>query len=121
MKTIEDALKNNLFGLFYGNRILLPFNCWLLKVIIEDDILTDFSPASKSIYYNETESFTEIYFRQFRSLKEVVTKYESIKLIVVEKDKDIFDLNNHYKLVVHLEDEHKLTIEKTDEDILFIE
>ena len=50
METIENALKNNLPGLYYGNRILLPFSCWLLKIII----------------------------------------------IVVEKDKDIFDFNNHY-------------------------
>ncbi len=121
METIEDTLKNNLTGLYYGNRILLPFKCWLLKLMIDDDIIMDFSPGSKSIYFNETESFTEIYFKQFKSLKEAVTKYESIKMIVVEKDKDVFDFNNHYKLVVHLEEEHKLTIEKTDEDILFIE
>ncbi len=121
MKTIEDALNNNLTGLYYGNRLILPLNCWLLKVIIEDDIIMDFSPGSKAIYLNETESFTEIYFKQFKNLKEAVTKYESIKLIAVEKDKDIFDFKNHFKLVVHLEDEHKVTIEKTDEDILFIE
>lgn len=121
MRTIEEALKKNLYGLYYGNRILLPFNCRLLKVIIEDDIITDFSPGSKSIYLNETESFTEIYFKQFKNLKEAVSKYETIKLIAVEKDKDIFDFKNHYKLAVHVGDEHKLTIEKTDEDILFIE
>jgi len=121
MKTIEEALKNNLTGLYYGSRVLLPFKCLLLKVIIEDDIITDFSPNSKSIYLNETESFTEIYFKQFKNLKEAVSKFETIKLIAVEKDKNIFDFKNHIKLALHIGEEHKLTIEKTDEDILFIE
>ncbi|MCL5030934.1 MAG: hypothetical protein M1480_18155 [Bacteroidetes bacterium] len=121
MKTIEDSLKNNLKGLYYGNRILLPFNCYLLKVIIEDDIIMDFSPNSKSIYVHEEDNFTEIYFKQFKNIKDTVSKYETIKLIAVEKAKDIFNFDNHYKLAVHIEEEHKLTIEKTDEDILFIE
>ena len=121
MRTIDNALKNNLIGLYYGSRVLLPFNCYLLKVIIEDDIIMDFSPNSKSIYIHEEDDFTEIYFKQFKNIKDSVSKYESIKLIAVEKDKDIFNFDNHYKLAVHIEDEHKLTIEKTDEDILFIE
>ena len=33
----------------------------------------------------------------------------------------IFDFNNHIKLAVYFEDKHKLRIEKTDDDILFIE
>ena len=121
MMTIENTIKNKLKGLYYGNRMLLPFNCNLLKVIIEDDIIMDFSPSSKSIYIHEEENFTEIYFKQFKNIKDAVSKYESIKLIAVEKDKDIFNFDNHYKLAVHIEDEHKLTIDKTDEDILFIE
>ncbi len=121
MRTIDEVLKNKLNGLYYGNRVILPFSCYLLKVIIEDDIIMDFSPGSKSVYINEDKNFTEIYFKQFKNIKDVVSKFESIKLIAVEKDKDIFDFGNHIKLVIHIQDEHKLTIEKTDEDILFIE
>lgn len=121
MKTIEEALKIGLSGLYYGNRALLPFTCEVLKIIIDDEIIMNFSPDSKSIYVNETAQYTEIYFKQYKNLKDVVSKYESIKLIVIEKDKDIFNFDNHIKLVVRVEDEHKLTIEKTDEDILFIE
>jgi hypothetical protein len=51
----------------------------------------------------------------------MVSKYETIKLVAVEKDKDIFNFDNHIKLYIHVGEEHKLTIEKTDEDILFIE
>ncbi len=121
MKTIADALSKGLIGLYYGNRAILPFNCYVLKVIIEDDIIMDFSGNSKQIELNETDDFTEIYFKQYKNLKDAVTKYESIKIIAVDKDKDLFNFNNHQKLVIHVEDEHKLKIEKTDEDILFIE
>ncbi len=121
MKTITDALSKGLIGLYYGNRAILPFNCYILKVIIDDDIIMEFSRNSKHIELNETDDFTEIYFKQFKSLKDVVSKYESIKIIAVDKDKDIFNFDNHEKLVIRVEDGHKLKIERTDEDILFIE
>ena len=121
MKTIEDALKNNSPGLYYGNRIILPFNCFLLKIVIEDEIMMDYSPSSKSVYIGEGNGFTEIYFKQFKNLKDVISKYDTIKLIAVEKDNDIFNFDNHIKLGIHVGEEHKLTIEKTNEDILFIE
>jgi len=121
MKTIDEALNTNSGGLYYGNRAILPFNCFLLKVIIEDEIIMDFSPSSKTVYVGEGDDYTEIYFKEFKNLKEVVSKYETIKLIAVEKGKDIFNFENHIKLDIHVGEEHKLTIEKTDEDILFIE
>lgn len=121
MKSIEEALENNSFGLYYGNRALLPFPCFLLKVIIDDEIIMDFSAFSKAISVNVFDEITEIYFKQYHSLKDVVSKFESIKLIVVDKDKDIFNFDNHIKIVLRVEDDHKLKIEKTDEDILFIE
>ncbi len=121
MKTIENALENNVNGLYYGNRAILPFGCNLLKIIIDDEIIMDFSVASKAICLNSNSDFTEIYFKQLKNLKDVVSKYESIKLIAVDFDKDLFNFDNHIKLALIIEDEHKLKIEKTDEDILFIE
>jgi hypothetical protein len=121
MSTIEEALKKNSGGLYYGNRVLLPFNCFLLKVIIEDEVIMDFSPSSKFVYISEGEEYTEIYFKEYKNLKEIVSKYETIKIIAVEKGKDIFNFDNHIKLDIHVGEEHKLTIENTDEDILFIE
>ena len=69
MKSIEEALKNNSGGLYYGNRAILPFNCFLLKVVIEDEIIMDFSPSSKTVYVGEGDGYTEIYFKQFKNLK----------------------------------------------------
>ena len=121
MNTIENTLSKNLNGLCYGNRILLPFNCNLLKVIIEDDIITDFSPSSKGIYVKEEDGFTELYFLEIKNVKETVSKYENIKMVAVEKNENIFDLKNHKKIALYLEEKHNVKIEKSEEDILFIE
>lgn len=81
----------------------------------------DFSPSSKDIYINEAENYTDIYFKEYKHLKDAVSKYEAIKMVVVEKGKDIFNFDNHKKIIIYLEDKHQVTIEETDSDILFIE
>ena len=56
-----------------------------------------------------------------RSVKDVVSKYEAIKIVIVEKGKDIFNFANHKKLAFYLEEKHQVKIEETEEDILFLE
>jgi hypothetical protein len=121
MNKIEDILKNNLHGLCYNNRLILPFKAHFLKVIVNNDIITDFSTNSSGIFIREKEDFTDVYFQDFKDLKKVVTKYEAIKMVIVEKGKDIFDFNNHLKLSLYLEGKHKVRIEKCDHDIIFLE
>jgi hypothetical protein len=121
MKTINEVIQNKISGLRYGNRIILPFHAQFLKVIINDDIITDFSPSNKGIHIVETTDRTDIYFLEHKHLKDTISKYEAIKMVVVEKDKEIFNLDNHLKLALYLEKEHHVKIEKTDADILFIE
>lgn len=121
VKTLDEVLKNKINGLHYGNRILLPFVGDLLKVIVENDIIMDFSSAHKGAQYCKRENYTEIYFFDYENLAEVVSKFETIKMIIVENGKDIFDDANHRKLALHLHEKHKLSIEETSEDILFIE
>ena len=121
MKTIEEILKGNKSGLYYGNRLVLPFKAHFLKVIIDNEIITDFSLSSKGIIIQEESDFTSLYFLKYKQLKDAVTHYESIKLVVVEKDKDIFDFANHKKFAVYLGEKHQAKIEETDADILFIE
>ena len=113
--------EKNLEGLYYGNRLILPFQCMFLKVVVNRDIITDFSIRSKYVSISEEENSTSLYFHEYENLKETISEFEAIKLVIVEKGKDIFDLNNHIKLAIYLEDKHKLRIEKTDDDILFIE
>ncbi|OGU29571.1 MAG: hypothetical protein A2057_12840 [Ignavibacteria bacterium GWA2_35_9] len=121
MKTIDEVIKAKTTGLYYGNRLIIPFQAHFLKVVIENEIITDFSSGSKGIIVNEEDDFTNLYFLDYKDLKNSLTKYESIKFVVVEKGKDIFNLKNHKKIAVYLEEKHKARIEETDADILFIE
>lgn len=121
MRTIDEVLTNKINGLYYGNRVLLPFVVDVLKAVVEDDIIMDFSSTKTAAHYSKHEDFTEIYFYDYKNLDEVVTKFESIKLVVVEKGKDIFDFSNHRKLALRLKENHKIIIEELNEDLLFIE
>ena len=121
MKSLDEVLENKLNGLYYNNRLVLPFHVHFLKVIIEDEIITDFSPSSKGIYIREEADFTDVYFLEYKHLNDAVSKYEAIKMVVVEKGMDVFDFKNHKKLAIYLEEKHKIRIEKSEEDILFIE
>lgn len=121
MKSIDEVLKNNLTGLYFGNRVLLPFSCHILKLNIEHDLITDFSPHRKGVHISENPDFMEIYFCDYKDLGEVISKYECIKMIVVEKGKDIFDKKNHVKIGLHPEAKHILKIEELSQDQIFIE
>jgi hypothetical protein len=121
MHSIEEVLNKKLYGLHYENLIILPFSAHFFKVVVSADIITDFSPSSKVIYFRETDDFTGIYFLKYKDLKDATSKYEAIKVVLVEKGKDIFDFNNHIKLSLYLESEHKVKIEKCDQDIIFLE
>lgn len=121
MASLNEILKSKPKGLFYNNRLILPFQGIFLKIIVNDDVIMDFSPSSKHIYISENENYTDIYFKEYRHLKDTVSKYESIKMVLVEKGNDIFNFDNHKKIAVYLEEKHRVSIEETEDDILFIE
>jgi signal-transduction protein with cAMP-binding, CBS, and nucleotidyltransferase domain len=121
MKTIDEVIKNKLNGLYYGNRLILPFHAYFLKVIVDDEIIIDFSPSAKGINIVEEKNFTSLYLLDYKDLKSSVSKYEAVKILAVDKGKNIFDTGNHKKIVVYLKEKHKVRIEEADEDILFIE
>lgn len=121
MSSINEVISGRKKGMFYRNRLILPFQCYFLKVIINDDIITDFSPSAKGIYIHEESDFTDVYFHDYKDLKDALSKHEPVKMIVVEKNKDIFNFENHLKLVVYLEESHSVRIEIPDSNIIFIE
>lgn len=121
MYSLDEILKNKIPGLYYGNRIILPCKLHFLKVIVEKDVITDFSNSSRGIQVIENEQYTDVYFLEYKVLRDVISKYEAIKMVVVEKGNSIFNYENHKKLNLYFEDNHKLVIEETDSDILFIE
>ncbi len=121
MQKLSEAIKNKANGLHYGNRVILPVSIDILKIVIENDIITDFSPTAKGAQYFKTDSYTEIYFHDYKSLTEVITEYEMIKLIAVETGSDIFDHNSHMKIALRIDQHHKLHMEELPAETLFIE
>jgi len=121
MKSIKEVLKEKKTGLYYGNRVLLPFSCHILKLNIENDLITDFSPSHKGVHVSENPDFMEIYFYDYKNLADVISEYEVIKMIVVEKGKDVFHSKNHITLDLRLEDDHIVKIEELGENQIFIE
>lgn len=121
MRTIDEALSSKICGLHYGNRLILPFNCEILKIIIENDIISDFSSKKKGAEFTSRKNFTEIYFYDYHSLREDISEYENIKLVVVDDDKDIFNRKNHRRIIVHIKEKHVALVEEATDDILFIE
>jgi hypothetical protein len=121
MKTLNEVLSKKLTGLHYGNRVLLPFSCHILKLNIERDLITDFSPCCKGVHISETEDFMEIYFHDYKNLSESIGKYEKIKMIVVEKGKDVFNAKNRIPIALNPVENHVLEIEQLDDNIVFIE
>ena len=118
---IEDIISTEKLGLHYGNRLLLPCEVEILKIILNHDIIMDFSSSKYGAEYNIKDGFTEIYFKEVKSVEDELSKFESIKMIVVDKGKSLFDFNNHKKVSLRTEDKHILKITRIDDDVLFIE
>jgi len=121
MRTIDQALNEKLNGLYFGNRLILPFNVEILKIIIDADIIVDFSSKKKGAQYNSRKDFTEIYFYDYKNLQDYVSEYENIKLVVVDDVKDLIDIKNHKKILVRLKENHIAEVEEATEDIVFVE
>jgi len=121
MKNIKEVLAENISGLHYGNRILLPFKAEILKIVIGTHIITDFSKNIDGASIRVTDFYTEIYFYEYKNLEEQLTKYEVIKLALVQQGEDIFNFDNHFAIELKIESKHKLLIEPILADLLFFE
>ena len=121
MTSLEIALKEKKHALYYGTRVLLPFVGDILKAVIDDDLITDFSPMSEGAYYEKQDGFTEIYFFDHEDILSDVSKYETIKLIVVDEDDDIFNFDHHKKISLNPVEGHKLELTEVGDDVLFID
>lgn len=47
MVSITESIATGTTGMHFGNRLIFPFHCELLKIIIEDEIITDFSRVQR--------------------------------------------------------------------------
>ena len=121
MKTINEALNEGSGGLYYGNRILLPFKAEILKIVIDSEIITNFSKQLHGASVRVTDSYTEIYFLDYKNLEEELTEYDVIKIVLVQQEEDIFNIKNHIPIELAIESKHKLSIKKIGDDIIFFE
>ena len=81
----------------------------------------DFSPISEVAYYEKSDDFTEIYFFEHQDILNDVSKYEIIKLVIVEEGNDLFDVANHRKISLNPVEHHQLEIEELPDNIVFID
>ena len=101
--------------------MILPFKAHFLKIIIDKDIYTDFSPGNKNLIIIEQDSFTDVYIKGINEITDKISRYEAIKMVLVEKGEAVFNFENHKKIALYFEAKHQIKIEETEEDILFIE
>lgn len=119
-RTVQAALKAKSKGFFIGHRLILPFHCQLLKVMVEGHVITEMVGGSDIKIHQDSQN-TSIYLRDAGKLDNYVGTYKVIKLIVAEMDADLCDLSTHIKLVCEMGGKHGVTIYEPTDDMLFIE
>ena len=119
-RTINQALEEGKDGFHIGTRLILPFRCQIIKIIIESEIFTEMV-GSKNIKLSQDAQNTSIYFRSHGSLDKTIGKYEVIKIVVAELEADLSDVSNHIKIICEIGDTHVVKIHVPSEDMLFIE
>ncbi|MCH8902945.1 MAG: hypothetical protein IIA45_03405 [Bacteroidetes bacterium] len=118
--TIKEALESGKQGFHIGRRLILPFKCQLIKIIVEREIYTELI-GSKDVKINQDPQNTSIYFRAIGDLDKVIGSFEVIKLIVAEEGAELTDITTHIKLVCEIAEGHEVNIHVPSDDMLFIE
>ena len=118
--TITEAVKAKKNGFYIGQRLILPFRCQVIKMMVEGEIYTEFV-GSKHVKISQDPKNTSIYFRSTGRLDNLVDTYNVVKLILCEWESDLTDTRNHIKVVCEMEENHVVLITEPDDDILFIE
>lgn len=118
--SIKAALDGKMSGFHIGNRIILPFRCQFIKLIVSKHIYHEFS-GNKDIKISQDPKNTSVYFTTVGDLDNYIGTYKIIKAIVAEWDADLTDVSNHKKLIFEPNEEHILDIYLPNDDMIFIE
>ena len=118
--TIRQALDQNKDGFHIGHRLILPFRCQLIKLIVDGEIITEMV-GGDDIKLQQDPKNTSIYIRSISKLDNYLGSYKVIKVIACEWEADLTDLSNHVKLVCEIKDQHSVCIHEPSDDMLFIE
>ena len=119
---IKEKIKGGTTGFYIGSRMILPFKCQFLKLIVDHHILTEFV-GNKNVKVSQEMENTSIYFTESGKLNNFEGSYECIKLIIAGLEDDLCDRDTHLKVICSIEDNHivKLSLAEDNKDILFIE
>ncbi len=113
MKTIKEVLEQDLKGMHYGGRVLLPFCAHIFSaVIVKKAIMEEGKDLeyTANFTYRINDDFTEICFGDYDNLYEHLSEDDAINLLAVEKGKDVFDVENHAQIALHLKDKNLVDI-----------
>lgn len=119
-KTIKQSLTNEYKGFYIGQRIILPFKCQIIKLIVKGEIITEMV-GSSDVKISQDPKNTSIYFRSVGKLSNFIGSYQAIKMIVCEWDDNLCDIDNHVKIICEIGENHEVEIHTPDDDMLFIE
>lgn len=117
---IIDSINSDSRGFYMGNRMILPFKCQLIKLIVDSHIYTEFV-GSKDIKISQDAQNTSIYFREIGRLSSFEDSYKSIKMIIAGLDEDLTDRRTHTKMICYILDNREIELEVPGEDIIFVE
>lgn len=120
--TIKEQIKSGANGFYIGSRMILPFKCQFIKLIVDNHIVTEFV-GNSHIKVSQEERNTSIYFRESGKLNDFEGSYEYIKMIISGLGDDLCDKDQHLKIICSIEENHivKLELAEDNKDILFIE
>lgn len=117
---ILNIVNSDKKGFYIGERMILPFKCNLIKLIVDNSIYYEFV-GNDDIKLSQEKFNTSIYFRSKGRLSTFEDSYEAIKLVVASEDVDLTDKSNHIKIVCYIKKKREVEISLPDDDILFIE
>jgi hypothetical protein len=106
-------------GFYIGNRLILPFRCNILKLVVDSHIFTEFV-GNKDVKLSQEAQNTSIYFREVGRLSEFEGAYQSIKLLIAGESDDLTDKSNHIVVICHILGKREIELESPTEDDLFI-
>ena len=119
---IKEQIRGGATGFYIGSRMILPFKCQFLKLIVDNHIVTEFV-GNKHVQISQEAANTSIYFKESGKLGDFEGSYEYIKLIIAGLEDELTNRGNHLKVICSIEENHvvKLELAEDNDDVLFIE
>ncbi|NNC95372.1 MAG: hypothetical protein HKN92_07395 [Chitinophagales bacterium] len=117
---VRTSLNEDKKGFYIGDRLILPFKCHIIKIIAGHNIFTEMV-GSNHIKISQEPHNTSIYFRSGGKLANYLNPEKTVKMVVCDLNKELTEIGNHIKLIIEIEENHKVTIHEPSDDMIFIE